>query len=348
MLERKLTALFGLIVGCSARSPMPSPLSLPRESARAVVATTSSALVPAAPLAAVEPVPPLAPLPVEAVQELVAPGGIHSVALAEGSRVAALGEQPYLGDARGLRPLPLPPSLRAKPDEREDSRIFFGRDNEPRIMGARRSSARESPVYFRHTSAGWQDGREEIGQLAAAPRGGLWGVLGAADPELVCRVNAQCIIKRTTGWVTAPAGVASRRVELIAGTLWGLDSSGLANIDAHGWAVTIPAPAEPNAWTLEPRAFWATTGEAWVALGDELFHFRAGNWSRERAPITEPAAFWGVRSDSIWLVGKGGAAHFDGQSWRVLSVNGPFSAIAARTDSELWLGGAAGLFRIRP
>jgi len=295
-------------------------------------AVSAPALVPAA----------LASPALELATDQVLTVAVTSIALGEGSRIAVLADPPYLGDARGLRALPLPNGLRPKSEQRDQAQIFFGRDNEPRIMGARRSSAGEAPIYFRHTNAGWRDGREEIGQLGSATAGGLWGVLGNADPELVCRANSVCIIKRTSGWTSAPAGPNARLVELDAGTLWGLDASGLATIDAHGWSTVVTAPA----WS-EPRAFWATQGEAWVAAGDALYHYQARAWSKHPSPIAEVQAFWGARADSLWLVGTGGAAHYDGRDWRMLSVAGPLYAVRGRTDSDVWLGGARGLFHAR-
>ena len=100
---------------------------------------------------------------------------VTSIALAEGSGIAVLADPPQVGDARGLHRLPLPASLRARPGDSDEARIFFGRDNEPRIMGSRRSSSGESAIYWRHVPAGWRDGREEIGQLGSTTRGGLWG-----------------------------------------------------------------------------------------------------------------------------------------------------------------------------
>ena len=124
--------------------------------------------------------------------------------------------------------------------------------------------------------------------MGAAP-GGLWGVLGSADPELVCRVNASCIIKRNSGWTTAPAGAVPRIVTLQGGVLWGLEASGISGIDAHGWTLSIPAPA----WS-EPQAFWATRGEAWVSTEQELFHYREGKWLTVSSPVGRVASFWGI------------------------------------------------------
>jgi hypothetical protein len=329
--------LLVLAVDCGARGPA-LEVTRPPPLARAQAPSAVASSAPAVPTPSAS---PLAPFEVHLVRELEAK--VSSIALGDGSRIALLGDTPYAGDARGLRALPLPNALKAKPDEHDDLRVFFGRDNQPRVMGGRLSPTGEASVYWRYTNSGWKDGRDEIGQLGGTTRGKLWGVLGAADPELVCRVSSLCIIKRASGWITAPAGSTPRRVELLGGLLWGLDESGLANIDAHGWSVVIPAPN----WS-EPRAFWATNGEAWVATERTLFHFHEGVWSDMPPPIAAPSAFWGARADSIWLVGKGGAAHFDGQAWRATSIAGPLTAVNGRSDTELWFGGDAGLFRVRP
>jgi hypothetical protein len=265
---------------------------------------------------------------------------VSAIALGEGTRIAVLADIPYVGDARGLRPLPLPATLRPKATEVDQLGIFFGRDNEPRIMGSRKGQQGERAVYLRHLSSGWRDGREEIGKLAGAAPGGLWGVLGSADPELVCRVNASCIIKRNSGWTTAPAGAVPRIVTLQGGVLWGLEASGISGIDAHGWTLSIPAPA----WS-EPQAFWATRGEAWVSTEQELFHYREGKWLTVSSPVGRVASFWGDRADSLWIVGSAGAAHFDGQSFHPVAIAGPLRVVRGRAESELWFGGQAGLFR---
>jgi hypothetical protein len=339
---RVLTCGLLFSVGCapqSARTNLPqAPLT--EETSRSTPSAFPAGTVAPAPAPSTKAEPELPPLELQVERALAV--SVSSVALGEGGRIAVLGDVPYLGDARGLHPLPLPPALRAKPNESDDVQIFFGRDNEPRIMGNRHADSGETSIYWRHTSNGWKDGREELGQLGASMRGALWGVLGNADPELVCRVGSLCIIKRTTGWTSAPAGSAPRRVALIEGVLWGLDQQGLANIDARGWSVVIPAPQ----WT-KPRAFWALGGQAWVSTEQSLFHFQDSTWSELRVPVAQPAAFWGARPDSIWLVGKGGAARFDGHEWRNSTLAGPLSVVTGRGETELWFGGDAGLFHAR-
>ncbi|MEO8902246.1 MAG: hypothetical protein ABI488_10190 [Polyangiaceae bacterium] len=339
-------AAFGLATLCSCRH---QPLEPDAHQARPVVhdAHRREASAASVSLAAAFGTPPAlaataaagTDLRLEVVQVLSAK--VSSIALGEGSRIAVLSEPPQVGDDRGLRALPLPAALRAKPGDVDDARIYFGRDNEPRIMGTRHSGNVESPIYWRHTAAaGWRDGREEIGQLGGPAHRGLWGVLGSADPELVCRAGAQCIIKRTSGWTTAPAGGAPRTVVLQDGVLWALDSSGISGIDAHGWALAIPAPAGSA-----PRSFWATRGAAWVSTERELFRFQEGAWSTLPLPFKDVTSWWGRTADSVWLVGNGGIARFDGQRFRTSAVPGQLRVIVGRPNGEIWFGGDAGLFR---
>ena len=332
-----------LLTACAAQPTASSPTATPTRSASKLAVSSSTS--PASPAQAAPTGTPLpAPVQLDLVQVLAVP--VRALALGEGTRIAILSDEPYVGDARGLRPLPLPAALRPKPGDLEQVGIFFGRDNEPRIMGTRRSGSAEKAVYLRHLASGWRDGKEELGQLGGPALKGLWGVLGAADPELVCRSGAICIIKRNSGWTSVPAGTGARLVTLQNGVLWGLDATGISGIDAHGWSLALPAPAPP-AW-VEPRAFWATRDEAWVSSAQESFHFHAGAWSRQPSPVAEAAAWWGTAPDSLWVVGSAGAAHFDGQAFHAVSgLAGPLSVVRGRSDAELWFGGSAGLFRGR-
>ena len=186
MSARWFFALLGLVNGCAETPRAPR---LDASPARPGVAAAQHALTAPQPPSAApsfEAHPPeqataVPKLQLELRQELTV--RVSSIALGEGSRIAVLADPPYVGDARGLHALPLPSSFRPKSAENDELGIFWGRDNEPRIMGTRRSSAGETPVYLRHTSAGWRDGRDEVGQLGSATRGGLWGVLGSWTPS---------------------------------------------------------------------------------------------------------------------------------------------------------------------
>ncbi|HEX2672204.1 MAG TPA: hypothetical protein VHM25_15095 [Polyangiaceae bacterium] len=328
------------LVACAAPQTAP-PIERAPHSANVAATPSASAQPQFARTAAPAPsAAPAQPTPLELTVTRLLSVPVDAIALGEGTRIAVLADTPYVGDARGLRSLPLPAALRPQASESDELGIFFGRDNEPRIMGTRRGQKGERAVYLRHLPNGWRDGREEIGALGGAAAGGLWGVLGSADPELVCRVGAVCIIKRNSGWTTAPAGALKRLVTLQDGVLWGLESGGISGIDAHGWTLAIPAPS----WT-EPRAFWATRGEAWVSTPAELFHYRDGKWATVSSPVGAAASFWGTRPDSVWVVGATGAAHFDGQGFRTVAIAGPLRVVRGRSDAELWFGGDAGLFR---
>lgn len=268
---------------------------------------------------------------------------VRALALGDGGRIAVLADEPSVNGGKGFRELPLPAMLKPKSDQTEELGIFFGRDYEPRIMGTRHTSDGDKPVYLRHVNGAWRDGRDEIGQLGSANRGDLWGELGTIDPELVCRTNAVCIIKRNSGWVTAPAGNVRRVVQLINGNVVGLDASGISSIDAKGWKVATPAPA----WQT-PRAFWTSNQEAWVASDDGLWHFASGAWTKTAPPIAEPRAFAGTSGTSVWIVGKGGAARFDGKAWQRVSLTGPLTVVAARAENDVWIGGDSGLFHLVP
>jgi len=333
-----------LLLGCAAAQQAPAIQQPPPDERIAPAPPASAPASPAvaAPTAlSAAPLAPPAPLKLTVSQLLSVP--VSAIALGEGTRIAVLADMPYVGDARGLRPLPLPAMLRPKASEVDQLGIFFGRDNEPRIMGSRRGEKGERAVYLRHLPSGWRDGREEIGQLGGPTPGGLWGVLGSADPELVCRAGAICIIKRNSGWTTAPAGPVTRLVTLQDGVLWGLEMGGISGIDKKGWALAIPAPA----WS-EPQAFWATYGEAWVSTAQDLFHHRQGKWQTVPSPVGRATSFWGTRPDSVWVVGSKGGAHFDGQSFRPVELAGPLAVVRGRSETELWFGGEAGLFRAQP
>jgi len=330
------------LVGCAAAHSAPATSQAPPSASIAPAPGTNAPTSPAVAASSAPPAPP-APLKLALSRLLSVP--VTAIALGEGTRLAVLADTPYVGDARGIRPLPLPATLRPKPGEVDQLGIFFGRDNEPRIMGSRHGERGDRAVYLRHLANGWRDGREEIGSLAGSGpgSGGLWGVLGSADPELVCRAGATCIIKRNSGWTSAPAGAEPRLVTLQDGVLWGLEASGISGIDAHGWTLAIPAAR----WS-GPQAFWATRGEAWVSAAQELFHYREGKWETVPTPVGSATSFWGTRSDSVWLVGSTGAAHFDGQSFRPIAIDGPLRVVRGRSDRELWFGGEAGLFYAEP
>ena len=91
--------------------------------------------------------------------------------------MAALADMPYIHDGQSWSPRPLPDALRHAPGEDEFVEIFFGRDNQPRLMGRRIGlDGARSAVYLRHFPSGWRKEPAELGPLANADS--LYGPLG--------------------------------------------------------------------------------------------------------------------------------------------------------------------------
>jgi hypothetical protein len=146
-IEPKLvSACAALLLGCAAPRALPvvdEPSARVEERAAGFGSTPPTPAPPSSPAVVTAPTS----LPLEIAVDKVLAVSVSSIALGEGSRIAVLGNEPYVIDIRGARSLPLPNAFRAKPEQREELRIFFGRDNEPRIMGTRRAESGESPVY---------------------------------------------------------------------------------------------------------------------------------------------------------------------------------------------------------
>jgi hypothetical protein len=71
-------------------------------------------------------------------------------------------------------------------------------------------------------------------------------------------------------------------------------------------------------------------------------------WETTASPVASPRAIWGRAVNDVWLVGLGGAAHFDGTAWlAVPSVTGPLEFVAYSAP-DLWLAGEAGVYRGTP
>jgi hypothetical protein len=81
---------------------------------------------------------------------------------------------------------------------------------------------------------------------------------------------------------------------------------------------------------------------------DAVLYFANGRWETMPSPLRGPRAVWGKSATDVWLVGTGGAAHFDGKAWRAApDVPGPLAHVAL-APPDLWLAGEAGIFRGTP
>ncbi len=83
--------------------------------------------------------------------------------------------------------------------------LYMGRDDWPRVITVS-GGATKTPKYFRYRPGnGWESPTDEQGALAPSGRAsGYYGVLGHADPELLCVPGALCYEKRTSGWTKRP------------------------------------------------------------------------------------------------------------------------------------------------
>jgi hypothetical protein len=254
-------------------------------------------------------------------------------------RIAVLGDSAWMRDGGKWREIAFPEELRPKEGADNQARIFFGRDDRPRLMGIYAGDPIEA-VYFRY-KGGWRKEPKEIGHLARKPTIPLFGILGHDDPEVVCKLGDQCIIKRLTGWTMVPAGDERLWVELSGTEAWGLGEHKLVKITNDGWK-----PHGGRAPFDKAGGVWGDAeGEVWVSepATDRLHHFDGQTWSTHTSPIAEPRALWGTGPEDVWLVGEGGAAHYDGKAWAVVAgLEGPLREIRGAPDGTIWAAGASG------
>ena len=341
-----LAASFVLVsaLACGARATAPSPPPQP-PSPHPHAAPSAPPVASAAPSSIVDaPVAPAReePKPVSLgafVRSLAVP--VRSLALGE-PRVAALGDVPWMLENGVWKQLSIPERVRPKAGERDDGRIFFGRDDRPRIMGTRTRSDGAAQLYLRFRNGAFADERGEIAKLGHPPAAGMFGVLGHADPEVVCKIGDECIIKRRTGWKMIRAGSESPRIELHGGVAWALLADGVARLDDdRAW--TTFRPREP---LRDVGGAWGRGDEVWIAEtgAARLHHLENGAWTTIDAPFPSPRGMAGASRDDLWLAGATGLAHFDGALWsRVEGPSGPLAEVYGR-GSEIWAGGESGVW----
>jgi hypothetical protein len=265
---------------------------------------------------------------------------VVSLAVGKPPKIAFLGSgEALIGDAKGLSRV----SVGDAPSAELSIEIFFGRDDQPRLMGIRRTptSGKAQAYYRRYKGGRFQPEPSELGPLAGGD-GALYGVLGHADPEVVCRPGLFCLVKRTTGWSRAPAHSVPVRVVLAGGSAWALHADRIERLEKDRWV-----PIVPERTFGDPSALFVDSdGAPWVVESkpDAVTRLVKGGWETRASPVRGARAIWGSAPNDVWLVGASGAARFDGTSWREVSgVPGPLSLIAFAPPS-LWLAGRAGVF----
>jgi hypothetical protein len=350
-----LVANAGACVSVSSAPPIPAgPQRTGVEASPPPVATSAAAALDTGPVdpAPASPAETSAPAEVtlgDFVNELAKP--VFSLALGR-PKVAALGSSGWLSTGGKWQELPFPEAL--SPGMAADgTRIFFGRDDLPRVMGARlekgggEATGTKEQVYLRFRQGRWLAEKHEVGRLLGKPKKALWGVLGHADPEVACKADDVCIIKRLTGWKTIPAGPGTPRVDLWDGVAWALAPDHVARLAGDATWDTVGASAP----FTQAEGFCVVGTELWVSEPsmDKLHHHRDGVWSTTPAPTKEPRGLWASRPDDVWLAGREGLFHFDGTSWaHVRGPAGPLREVQGRVaENEIWAAGESGVWSRR-
>jgi len=259
---------------------------------------------------------------------------VHSLALGQKGRVAALGNDAWLDVGKGLQKLPRPPA------NDPSVTLYFGRDDQPRLMGTSQGRG----VYARFRKGGWERGASEIGKLGSLPMAPLFGVLGYDDPEVVCAPDRLCIVKRHTGWtmMAPPPGVP--RVELCGKVAFAWDRAAVHRLGDAGWRAHDVKPTFSRAehlWAVSDADIWLAEREP-----SQVHHFDGKQWKAEPAAVQGPRALWATGASDVWLAADGGAAHFDGQRWsRVEGLDQPLNVVIGRSAREVWFAGQSGVWR---
>ncbi len=234
---------------------------------------------------------------------------LTSFALGNGPRISALGAEPWIFDGIKWREVPVPGHLRNWDPSHAEVRIFYGRDNQPRLMGWIQGSdgGELGGVYLRHKVAGWQREPAELGRLGNS-RGALYGILGEADPEVVCRPGEICLIKRVSGWGQTPADATPAWIQMAGHRVFKVTDSQVSLL----------------------------VKDSWETLMGEL-------------PSGKVTSVWGDGKQALYLVAGGVLFRKEGSKWASVATPFEAShALAAQNEAEIWVGGVTGLCRFAP
>lgn len=265
---------------------------------------------------------------------------VHSIGFGKKS-VATLGNEVFVDRGQGFAKLP----LISRPTA--ELSIYFGRDEQPRIMGWEATEAGRRAVYLRFRGGAWQSGASEIGKLGGPSPGALFGVLGYADPEVVCKESEGCIIKRLTGWTTMDAPELVAEVSLCDGQAWAHAKDRVWKLGAKAFEPFASAPTFGSA-----DALWAhSERNVWIAEhgASALHHHDGERWSKLPSPVAGPRSLWAAGPAELWLAGDGGLARHDGKSWaRVRGAPEQATLVTGRGDGAIWIATSTGVHRATP
>lgn len=224
----------------------------------------------------------------------------------------------------------LPAELLATPE----LQLFMGRDDWPRIIAAVPSGGQTRNYLRFRPGKGWESPLDEQGALAARGRAsGYYGVLGHADPEVLCVSDFACYEKRNSGWkkrsVPGPGvwNVVLAREPTTREThaAWAWPRNGTHSLLRlrEEWETNIPPPPEPvrhlTSWKGSPVVLTAT---GLYQLAQDV---------RAVASDTEDSG--------------NGAAPVNTARWAPLVRFEDGSTVSPSSSSWLWVGTEDGLYK---
>lgn len=242
--------------------------------------------------------------------ERVLPEPIHTFALGNAPRISALGESAWIFDGKKWREAKVPSHLKTWSGSPAGVRIFYGRDNQPRIMGWYLEGEASVGVYLRHKVTGWQRDPGEQGRLGNS-RGALYGVLGEADPEVLCRPSDVCLIKRVSGWSQTPADDAPAWVQMSGGQVLKASAQGVSRLVGDTWqqlAGDLPG--------LPVTSLSASSSEVMgAAAGGKAFRLVDGKWLAISTPHEQVRTLNFSAEGELWVGGSAGLCRQEGDAW---------------------------------
>jgi len=242
--------------------------------------------------------------------------------------------------------LPIPEEHRAT-TEAARLGMYFGRDDRPRLMGYRLVGGEPRMVYLRYRDGRWHDQRREVGSLAGDDAA-LFGELGEADPEIVCRAENSCILKSRRGWQVHRSALP---LESVTRAFSGRGYAALATGLFRGENLGFERLGGETPWKAVPSGFWiGPDGDAAVVdRGSERLFTRgpgATAWLTQPSPIHGPRDVAGGRAERF-VVGDGGVAVLGQDGARRLGAPSLALSRVIVIDDHVVTAGPSGVFRIR-
>ncbi len=225
--------------------------------------------------------------------------------------------------------------------------MYFGRDDRPRMMGYRVTAEGPRMVYLRYRDGAWHDQRREVGSLAS-DTAVLFGELGEADPEVVCREGSMTIIKGRFGWNVLQSGPPKDAViRAFSGYGYALQSDGLF----RGEKKAFVRMGGVGPWKTPVTGFWVGADGAAAVVEPahdaiHVLHPTTGVWHTEASPVPGPRDVAGPVGNR-YIVGDGGMAHLGANGAR--SIGEPASPMGRvlLIDDHVVASGPGGVYRIQ-